>query len=192
MSKRTRKINTVQPVTGPRRWDEILKRIPADKPAIGAEIGILKGFNAREIVKARPLIKHIMIDPWDGVKKDKSYLESLSDDSKGDQAFFDRCFKIAMIRVQPWLARCEIMKMKSIDAAKIIKDNSLDYVFIDADHSYAGVKRDIETWWPKVRLGGWIGGHDYDKRFYGVMTAVDEAFPSEIERGGDNTWFVRK
>jgi len=192
MSKRTRKINTVQPIKGPRRWDEILKRIPENKEVCGAEIGIFKGYNAREIIRNRPLIKHIMVDPWSGTNKDKSYIESGSDDSKLNQTEFDRCFNITMIRVGPWIERTKIMRMKSVDASRKIADNSLDYVFIDADHSYKGVKKDIEFWWPKIKLGGWIGGHDYDPRFPGVMQAVNEAFPAEIERGGDMTWFIRK
>lgn len=180
-------------IKGPRRWDEILKRIPKDKKIIGAEIGILKGYNAREIIRNRPLITHIMVDPWDGNNKDDSYIKSQSDDSKEDQAFFDRCYNIAMIRIDNWKERANVMRMKSIEAAKCIDDNSLDYVFIDADHSYEGVKRDIKTWLPKVKIGGWIGGHDYDPRFAGVMKAVDEAFLGiEIEFGGDMTWFIRK
>lgn len=65
-------------------------------------------------------------------------------------------------------------------AAKLVPDGSLDFVFIDADHSYEGVKQDIESWSPKVKKGGWITGHDYAPYWRGVVRAVDEAFGSRI------------
>jgi len=51
----------------------------------------------------------------------------------------------------------------SADAAKLFADGSVDFCFIDADHSYNGFKRDLEGWFPKIKSGGWIGGHDYNQ-----------------------------
>lgn len=86
------------------------------------------------------------------------------------------------------LARCEaiaaayperarLLKMTTVEAAALIPDGSLDFVFIDADHGYASVREDIQHWTPKVRTGGWLGGHDYNRKWPGVVQAVDEAFP---------------
>ena len=80
------------------------------------------------------------------------------------------------------------MRMDSVEAAKRVEDGSLDFVFIDGDHSYDGCKRDIAAWTPKVKLGGWIGGHDYSER-WGVKRAVDET-TQEVERDADATWFA--
>jgi hypothetical protein len=72
-----------------------------------------------------------------------------------------------------------------------VLDGSVDLVFIDADHSYEGVKADIEAWLPKVKVGGWIGGHDYKSpRFPGVERAVHERF-DQVEHGANSTWFWR-
>jgi len=63
------------------------------------------------------------------------------------------------------------------DASKWIADGSLDFVFIDSDHSYEAVKQDINDWTPKVRKGGIVSGHDYYTGKYnkiGVIRAVDE------------------
>ena len=65
------------------------------------------------------------------------------------------------------------------DANKIVKgveDESIDTLFIDGDHTYEGVKKDIEAWMPKVKKGGTIIFHDYrrDKAHEGVQQAVDE------------------
>lgn len=52
--------------------------------------------------------------------------------------------------------------------------NDLDYVFVDADHTFHGCKRDIAAWWPKMGKGAIIAGHDYSKWFPGTVVAVDE------------------
>lgn len=91
------------------------------------------------------------------------------------------------------------MPTLSIDAAGTIQDRSLDLVFIDADHSYQGVKGDLAAWVPKVRPGGWIGGHDFGNTdpaydFSGVDRAVQEwasAWGVVIETDSNFTWFAR-
>ncbi len=65
----------------------------------------------------------------------------------------------------------------------------LDYVFIDAAHDYENVKADIAAWWPKIRLGGYLAGHDY-RDAKGVRDAVDEAFPYAEKHG--ECWLVQK
>lgn len=55
------------------------------------------------------------------------------------------------------------------------EDGFFDYVYIDSDHTYESVKKDIEQWWPKVREGGILAGHDYvNRKLYGVIPAVNE------------------
>ena len=56
------------------------------------------------------------------------------------------------------------------------EDESFDYVYIDSDHSYEATSKDIELWWPKVKKGGILAGHDYNSRnkLYGVVEAVNE------------------
>lgn len=62
-------------------------------------------------------------------------------------------------------------------AAQLFADGEIDLVFIDACHDYAAVAEDIATWLPKVRPGGIIAGHDYNREVWpGVVQAVDEAF----------------
>ena len=66
----------------------------------------------------------------------------------------------------------EWIRKDSAEAARDIPDKSVDMVFIDADHSYEGCKRDIETWLPKARKI--ICGHDYSQNWPGVVKVVDE------------------
>jgi predicted O-methyltransferase YrrM len=85
--------------------------------------------------------------------------------------------------------------MSTAEAAKQVEDGSLDFVFIDADHSYEGVKADIEAWDPKVREGGYVIGHDYDfPKWWGkqVKQAVDEIYGEKVKTGPDNLWYIKK
>lgn len=61
-------------------------------------------------------------------------------------------------------------------AALLFPDESLDFVFIDADHRYAEVRADVARWWPKVKPGGTIAGHDYDEHWPEVKAAVNDFF----------------
>ena len=69
----------------------------------------------------------------------------------------------------------EIVTNTSVEYSKFVDNNSIDLVYIDADHDYESVKQDLNVWFPKVKTGGFITGHDYSKKFWGgVVQAVDE------------------
>lgn len=70
----------------------------------------------------------------------------------------------------------KLLKTYSMNAAKQFSNESLDLVFIDGNHSYEIVSWDLVEWWPKVRPGGILAGHDYDRvnMFPGVKLAVDQ------------------
>ncbi|MHA2085889.1 MAG: class I SAM-dependent methyltransferase [Candidatus Thorarchaeota archaeon] len=72
-----------------------------------------------------------------------------------------------------------IIRDESLNAVKQFEDGQLDWVYIDADHSYDAVKADIEAWFPKVRIGGLVSGDDYfdgtlEIGEFGVKSVVDE------------------
>ena len=73
----------------------------------------------------------------------------------------------------------------SIEASKLFVPNSCDVVFIDMEHSYEAVKKDIEAWLPKIKKGGYLAGHDYNVYWSGVIQAVDEYFGSNKMISGD-------
>jgi predicted O-methyltransferase YrrM len=76
-------------------------------------------------------------------------------------------------------------ELDSVEASKLYADASLDFVFIDADHRYEMVARDIDAWLPKVKRGGIIAGHDFcNWPGFGVIQAVTERFERfEVWRG---------
>lgn len=72
---------------------------------------------------------------------------------------------------------------------------TLDFAFIDADHSYEACKEDLELWAPKVRAGGIVAGHDYGAIWPGVVEAVHEYVANnglKLHLGTDSLWWFQK
>ena len=158
----------------------LLNKLPAGK-VTGAEIGVHGGEMSLKLL-TRPDLFLLMVDNWKG--KD----EWPNGYKPQDMA---RAKDAAMWRTEFAGERRTIIHADSVAAAAGVKRRSLDFVFIDADHTYEAVKADIKAWLPTVKPGGLIGGHDYGKPgFPGVKQAVDEAFKS-IERERFSCWYVR-
>lgn len=80
-------------------------------------------------------------------------------------------------------------KTTSKEYVNNIPDESLDFVYIDGDHSYASCKEDINMWLPKIKKGGIIAGHDYlEACFMGVVNAVNETFGKPDKTYNDTSW----
>ncbi len=85
--------------------------------------------------------------------------------------------------------RVKIIQQKSDNAVKLWGVGEFDFVWVDGDHSYEQVRRDIKNYRPLVKAHGFIGGHDYNG-CAGVKQAVDEAFGDRITLGDDYTWWI--
>lgn len=169
------------------RSDEILKRLPAG-PVVGAEIGVFSGATSARLLQREDL-RLYMIDTWAPFKADG--ISVSEDDQRNNlQSAYDSTLFACLRRY--------IIPFDSISASKSFADESLDFVFIDANHYYDAVAADIETWRHKVTPGGILCGHDYANYEYDygeqVERAVKEAASRhnwKIETGDDFTWFVR-
>ena len=95
----------------------------------------------------------------------------------------------------------------SDEAVKTVEDESIDFLFIDGDHRYSQIKRDLDNWYPKIRKGGTICGHDYDQTGYsdeylevdcikgvhhGVIKAVTEKFGEVKKNPISSIWWKDK
>ena len=77
-------------------------------------------------------------------------------------------------------------------AAKDFKDKAIDFLFLDANHDYKYVLKDVNAWLPKIKKGGIFCGHDYKDGYKGVKQAVDEMFvDKKINLYPDSIWSVR-
>ena len=162
------------------RARDLLSRLPEGK-VIGAEIGVHRGDMSLKLL-TRPDLYLLMVDNWKGsVNWPKGYRPQDMPDNKNKATW----------QTEFAGERRRIIYADSVAAAAVIDPGSLDFVFIDADHTYEAVSADIKAWRPKVRKGGLIGGHDYGKPgFPGVKIAVDEVF-KEIERDRFSCWYAR-
>lgn len=99
----------------------------------------------------------------------------------------------AFLRRMAGYPNVQPVRADSLRAAKVFPDNSLDLVYVDADHSYEAVKADILAWLPKVKAGGWIAGHDHMEYWNcgGVIRAVAEVLGGPDRVFGDMSWLVQ-
>ncbi len=171
------------------RWDAALKRLPLQKKIRIAEIGVWCGHFSEQILKQRPLSKIIQVDRWTVYTPDEQLVETGARMSRYSQLTFDKAYYENLTRISPFPKRVHILKMDSIAAAEKVKEASLDLIFIDGAHSYVGCLADIKAYLPKVRKGGWIGGHDFPRR-PGVKRAVKEMFGDRVEVDWDATWWA--
>jgi len=154
------------------------------KNLMGVEIGTANGTNARIMMEYLSIDKLFCVDP---------FIEYLDGDGivKSTISNRSRAFKI----LNKYGSRVVFVEKMSDDAVPDIPSD-LDFVCIDGNHSYDFVKADILNYYPKVKMGGVIGGHDYNGITNGVVKAVTE-FASEMGLvvyfgRHDDWWMVKK
>lgn len=142
---------------------ELYKLLPPD--FVSAECGVAEFFFSEDILKMGASL-HYAIDNWGTL------------DQKGDGGHPTEWHEMNFARVQERAAlygdRVKILRGLSAHMAHEIPDNSLDLCYIDCDHSYTGVRDDINSYWIKLKSGGVMAFHDYQAPQYGVMAAVLE------------------
>ena len=184
------------PPVKPRRWDEIARRMPTDRAILGAEVGVWQGKMSEQLLRLLPNLRLYLVDRWCAPPAGDSYIGSGSKISAMGQDAHTRAYQLTLQHVAPYAERARVMQMTTLEAAARLAEQGkrFDFVFIDADHSYAGVRADLIAWRPLVRAGGWPCGHDYstDPAKQGeVRRAVDEQFPEGVTTGVNDTWFFR-
>lgn len=133
----------------------------------GAEVGVCYGLYSKVLLDNIPDLHLLAVDRWETYE---GYNRRRRQDTLED------AFVAATELLSPYKG-CEILRGDSLEVAKTIPDGSLDFVFIDADHAYHAVVKDVAAWAPKVRKGGIVSGHDYYESKsggLGVIPAVNE------------------
>lgn len=186
------------------RATEILRRLPScDHLSVmmegyltGVEVGVFAGELSKRLLSREDVLLY-MVDSWT-THDDGEYAKSDDFHAKLTQEQQDGFYELTKKVTEFAGERANIIRKDSVKAAKKFEDESLDFVFIDADHSYEGCKKDLEAWWPKVKKGGLFSGHDYENTDYtkfGVKKAVDEfadKYGLQVELGDNFTWFIHK
>ena len=133
---------------------------------IGAEVGVCYGYYSEVLFQNIPGLKLYAIDSWDMYEKYRDFKTAET---------YIKVYSDAKEKLAPY--NCELIKKLSMDAVTDFADESLDFVYLDGNHSYDFVKDDIREWAKKVRKGGIVAGHDYyitRAGNHGVINAVDE------------------
>lgn len=153
------------------RWHQVAQWLEGREPIYGAEIGVKEGRFIGHLLGQFPHMMMFAVDPWEN-------------QPGGNEDYigwdWNTIYQTYKANVAAHAKRVIEIREYSEAAVTQVADGLLDFVFIDAQHDYDSVKRDIELWTPKVKRGGLISGHDYDDKFDGVRRAVDEAFPDRF------------
>ena len=144
----------------------------------GAELGLWDGRTLFYLLENVPGLKMIGVDAFRDIGVPEY---STNWNHAGD-------FRQVMKQAKGYPGRLVLLKMLTVRAAHFIKDQSLDFVFVDADHSSCGVDADIHAWEGKIRPGGFMAGHDID--WPSVRSIVGVYFPN-YETRKDNVWITQ-
>lgn len=151
------------------------------KPVTGAEIGVFEGTHAKLILQTLNVETLFLVDPY--VPYDDLQLSNIPD-----------ALPTAIRTLEPFKDRIQWVKKTSEDALQSFEDESLDFVYVDGNHKYGFVKRDLQGYWSKVRSGGILGGHDLSGDFIGVCRAVVEfsrMMNKPVCSKGNEYWFIK-
>jgi len=156
---------------------------------IGAEIGCANGATTGRLLRYSSRLKLIAVDKWEKII-DGAEAGAMGggpgctdwDPVKGLEKFTKA--------TSPNRSRLTVLRGDSPEMAKKVEDNSLDFVFIDADHRYEAVLKDLAAWAPKLKPGGTLCGHDI--HLPGVKRAVEEKLKWYEDTGVDNVWVAKK
>mgnify|MGYP003652468056 CR=1 FL=1 len=161
-------------------WVESLKQHLGDDLII-AEIGVSVGVNSKRIVDILEPKEFYLIDPWNF-------------DDYGPDLPIHKYMKDFVYHKLGNEECVHIIEDYSYNALSNFPDETFDYIYIDGEHDYDNVMKDLICSYPKVKSGGLIGGHDYWEthevipavnEFIKNKKIVDYSLPSNPERGKD-------
>lgn len=159
-------------------------RLVDKQELVGAEIGVAGGANAKAILNNLDIKRLYLIDqylPYRGIKHHGVWAaennpQKIKDDAiKNLEPYGDKVI---------WIFKLSEYAHEDIN-------EELDFVYIDANHRYEYVKKDIELYMPKIKNDGIIGGHDFSHEG-GVTKAVKELFGNDFMYSGWDWWKVIK
>jgi hypothetical protein len=159
-------------------WEPFMKKY--DCKAV-CELGVFSGDNFMNMVAHGPKLA-VAVDTWknDGLTSpDDVYTPQFLKQQYQD--FKNRVGNLSFVKV---------LREDTAHASSGFKDKSFDFVYIDADPSVKGCTRDLEAWYPKVKSGKFLVGHNYNKKF-GVVEAVNkfaQEHKLEVIRFGVSNW----
>jgi hypothetical protein len=159
--------------------NELLSLVP--KNGVIAELGVFKGDFSKKIYEICQPSKLILIDIWSGEKNYSGDVDGNFPNNTKEYFTGNQLFEMTQEVVKDF--SCEVHLIRnSTSIMSNFPNDYFDMIYIDADHSYEGVKKDLQLSFSKIKNGGFIMGHDYGQNMektknvynFGVKKAVDE------------------
>jgi cephalosporin hydroxylase len=150
--------------------------------SILVELGVWKGksiaFLATEILSLKKKPRLFAVDTWAGSDDEPEHQKEVTKLGGPEALYNEFCNNMRACGVDGIV---HPIQKKSLVAAKMFDDESIDFLYIDASHTYEDVLADIKAWLPKIKKGGVIAGHDI--KWPDVKKAVKESFETYEQRG---------
>lgn len=159
-------------------YNRLLNTIPNDGKFVecGAWLGKSSSYLCDQASLLNKNIEIYIVDSWQGSKNEINNSHSLATRTDIYQIFLKN---MGNRKFTP-------IRQLSVDAANQFQDQSLDVIFIDMCHTYDCVKEDLEVWHPKLKINGYMAGHDFNS-WPEVSSAVNEKFKN-IEQADGDCW----
>ncbi len=185
--------------------EQLLRRFGEANPEEGTtivEVGVYEGDFSAQILEFCPASRLCAVDPW--AHQSAGYNDPCNLEQEAFDELYVKCRNrlLGSQRVmEDGRPRVNLVRLPSAEAAQLLV-GPYDLIYLDGNHSFAGIREDIELWYPKVKPGGILAGHDYthnpDPDVCGVIPAVQRFVKQHglqlqlMLSTGDCSWAVRK
>jgi hypothetical protein len=150
-----------------KRWEVLDVLVKEHGWKYGAELGVLDGDVIFYLLEHNPDLKMMGVDLWEA-QPPVIWKAQVNTPGRLHEGY-----KTTMIKSLQYPDRVSLLKMTTTEASAEVSPESLGFIFIDANHSFNAVLEDLENWYPLVKHGGWILGHDWEHKWPGVQKAVE-------------------
>ena len=125
------------------------------RPTVVCEVGVQKGLYAEAVLQTVPSVQTFyLVDLW----AHQSNYQDFANLSKDEHELY---YNETLTRLSRWQHKLKVLRGHSTAMSKHIPDGSVDWIYIDARHDYKGCMEDLRAYYPKLKNGGLMSGHDY-------------------------------
>ena len=158
----------------------------------GVEIGVFTGDFSSELLRTWRGERLYLVDPWRSMD---DYIDDLNHHNMDD------AYHTMLRNIQPYQDRAVVCRATSLEAVVTFADESLDFAYIDANHEYGHIMQDMDVWYPKIKKGGILCGHDFTTHVSEFLIIQGEAAVtdwgmknnvSDVLVADCSSWFIRK
>jgi hypothetical protein len=164
------------------------------KYTVGVEVGVLQARYSRVLLRDWPGRLHL-VDPWEHY-------------SEYQDVPHDHSYNLRVTRVTLGQFRGRFSIWRERDSENLAnRIGMVDFAYIDGNHKFEYVDRDMRIWWNHIKPGGLLAGHDLFQVEYPDVTAAVVIFAAEHKRkvfivpgkdgcacseGGVPSWYIKK